>query len=277
MFWEKFFNLFKKKEPRAIKIGLALGSGGAKGFAHIGAIKAFEEHGIRFDMVAGTSIGSIVGAFYANGYSATDMLQLMRTVDFSDVKRLVMIRMNTDGVQKVLEKALGDLEFSDLKLPFAAVATDFATGQEVDLTEGKLTPALCASSAYPPFFKPVPYGDRQLMDGAFVNAVPANLVRGMGADYVVGVDLSAFRKPNKTGIFSEFFPNAKVVTGNASLIGYRDSDVMVKPALKDYKATQISSADEMYELGYEAALAVVPEILRDLERLRKPAGKKRGG
>ena len=274
MFLEKFLQLFKKKPPKAIKVGLALGSGGAKGFAHIGALKAFEEHGVKFDVVAGTSIGSIVGAFYANGYSATDMLQLMRTVDFSDVKRLVMIRMNTDGVQRGLEKAIGDLEFSDLKLPFAAVATDFQTGQEVDLFAGKLSVALCASSAYPPFFKPVPVENRLLMDGAFVNSVPADLVRGMGADYVVGVDLSAFRKQNKTGILSEFFPNSKIVTGNASLSGYRNSDVMVKPDLKNFKATQLSSADEMYDLGYEAALAVLPQILGDLDRLRR--GKKKG-
>ncbi|MFQ7079421.1 MAG: patatin-like phospholipase family protein [Christensenellaceae bacterium] len=208
MFLEKFLQLFKKKPPKAIKVGLALGSGGAKGFAHIGALKAFEEHGVKFDVVAGTSIGSIVGAFYANGYSATDMLQLMRTVDFSDVKRLVMIRMNTDGVQRVLEKAIGDLEFSDLKLPFAAVATDFQTGQEVDLCRG--CPAL-APPAPIAFFKPVPVENRLLMDGAFVNSVPADLVRGMRR-IRRGRDLSAFRKQNKTRT-SEFFPNSKIVTG----------------------------------------------------------------
>ena len=90
-----FFSwLFKRNKPKQIKIGLALGSGGAKGFAHLGALKAFEEFGIKFDMIAGTSIGSIVGAFYAEGYSSTDILEMLKRIDFGEITNLFMIKMD---------------------------------------------------------------------------------------------------------------------------------------------------------------------------------------
>ena len=114
-----FFSwLFNKNKPRELKLGLALGSGGAKGFAHLGAIKAFEENGIQFDYIAGTSIGSIVGAFYADGYSSTDILELLKRIDFSEFTNLFMTQMDTSLLYKVIKKHLGDLEFNLLPNSF---------------------------------------------------------------------------------------------------------------------------------------------------------------
>ena len=121
-------NLFtKKSKPK--KLGLALGSGGAKGFAHLGIIKAFEEEGIEFDVFAGTSIGSIVGAFTANGYSSTDIMQLIKQVDFGEIKNLTMIKMDTSGLFGVIDRFIGSIEIQELKKPFMAVATHLESGE----------------------------------------------------------------------------------------------------------------------------------------------------
>ena len=111
---------FKKKR----KIGLALGSGGAKGMAHLGALKAFEEEGIEFDVIAGTSIGSIVGAMYAKGYTSTDTRELIRRLDYKNIAISVLVGGTFNPVRKIISDALGSEDFSDLKKPFAAVATD---------------------------------------------------------------------------------------------------------------------------------------------------------
>ena len=192
MFFSKFF-----KKPAKKTLGLALGSGGAKGMAHIGALKAFEENGIEFDVVAGASIGSIVGAFYCNIYRADEILHLLETVNFKEITNMFMVKMDTVGLEDVINRYIGDLTFDELKKPFACTATDYRTGEEVDLKSGSVAKALCASSSYPPFFKPVSIDGRLLVDGAFSNAVPADLVRGMGADFVVGIDLSAVKSDKK--------------------------------------------------------------------------------
>ena len=148
-----FFSwLFKsKKPPQKLKLGLALGSGGAKGFAELGALRAFEENGIEFDVIAGTSIGSIIGAFYANGYTSTDIIELLKSVDVSEIKNLFMIKMDTFGLFKQIDKTIGSLNIEDLKKPFRAIATELDTGKEHVFSEGSVASALCASSSYPPF------------------------------------------------------------------------------------------------------------------------------
>ena len=108
-FISKLFGI--KKEPKKIKIGLALGSGGAKGFAELGAMRAFEENDIYFDCFAGTSIGSILGAFFADGYSSTDITELLRGVDFNEIKNLFMINMSTSGLFGVIDRYIGSLSF----------------------------------------------------------------------------------------------------------------------------------------------------------------------
>ena len=114
--------LFKRKKPQPIKIGLALGSGGAKGFAHLGALKAFEEFGVKFDIIAGTSIGSIVGAFYAEGYSSTDIFEMLKRVDFGEITNLFMLQMDTSGRLNVIDRELGSLDIEEIKKPFKCIS-----------------------------------------------------------------------------------------------------------------------------------------------------------
>lgn len=263
-FISKLFGI--KKEPKKIKIGLALGSGGAKGFAELGAMRAFEENDIYFDCFAGTSIGSILGAFFADGYSSTDITELLRGVDFNEIKNLFMINMSTSGLFGVIDRYIGSLSFEELKKPFKAVATNVETGEEKVFDSGSVAEALCASSAMPPFFKPVVIGDERFVDGAFTNSVPADLVRGMGADYVIAIDLKNHEE--KSGMISKLIPTFKGSVEKPWQKGYDFSDVMLKPDLTGFRATSFYAGDEMYEIGYRTAIEKMPKIKADLARLK---------
>ncbi len=261
-----------RNKPKKIKVGLALGSGGAKGFAHLGALKAFEENGIEFDLISGTSIGSIVGAFYANGYSSTDISELLKRIDFNEITNLFMMQMDSSGLYQVIKKQLGDLEFNELKKPFKAVATVLETGKEKVFESGSVAKALCASSSIPPFFKPVIIDGVRYIDGAYTNSIPADLVKNMGADYVVGIDLST--TTSRAGLLKKIFPTYKSEVENPSAKGYEFSDVMLHPNLNEFSSVSISAGSFMYDIGYHHALSFISKIKEDLDKLKK--GKVKG-
>lgn len=263
-----FFSWFRRKSaPKKLTLGLALGSGGAKGFAELGALKAFEENGIEFDCVAGTSIGSIIGAFYADGYSSTDISELLKSVDYNEIKNLSMIKMDTAGLFKTIDRSIGSMNIEELKKPFKAVATNLATGEEFVFEKGSVAKALCASSSYPPFFKPVVIGGKRYIDGAFTNSVPADLVKGMGADYIVGIDLANHNE--KPGLLNKFFPTYQSKVKESWAKGYEFSDVMLHPDLSRYKAVSFTQGSKMYEIGYQTAVEALPKIKSDIENLKK--------
>ena len=266
-----FFRLIFKKKPKQIKLGLALGSGGAKGFAELGAIRAFEENDLSFDIIGGTSIGSIIGAFLANGYTSTDILELLKKVNISEIKNLFMMNMDTFGLFKTIDRSIGSLNIEELKKPFCAIATCIETGEEKVFTEGSVAKALCASSSYPPFFKPVVIDNVRYIDGAFVNSIPADWVRKQGADYVIGIDLSTHEK--KAGILGKIFPTYSSGVEEPWKKGYENSDVMLHPDLSRYKPISFSEADAMFEIGYNEAIKFMPKILRGIKDLKD--GKKK--
>jgi len=194
---KKIFNsnmLFKGKNKK-VKVGLALGGGGARGFAHIGAMKAFEEYGIKFDYVSGTSAGSIVGAFYAAGYKYEEMLRVAKEMDIKDIRtsKLVFVPSKSDGIENVFKKELGDINIEDLPLPFSAVAVDIISMEECVITKGNLAKACAGSCAVPGIFQPVVFGNRHLCDGGLQNTIPADVPKLMGCDYVVAVDVNKSR------------------------------------------------------------------------------------
>ena len=270
-FWGKFKSLFKRKPAPTFKLGLALGSGGAKGYAELGALYCFEQHGLEFDIVAGTSIGSIIGAFYAAGYSSTDCAELLKSVNASEIKNLFMINMDTLGLFKVIDRTIGNLDIEELKKPFRAVATELATGKEHVFKDGNVAKALCASSSYPPFFKPVIIDGVKYIDGAFANSVPADLVKEMGADFIVGIDLSSRRKSGG-GILSHVFPEFKGGAEKPWQKGYDTADVMLSPNLTAYKSVSFSAAHEMFDLGYAEALKHMPEIKAKIAAAKQKKG-----
>ncbi len=273
-------SLFSRKRP-PVKVGLALGSGGAKGMAHLGAIKAFEEEGITFSVVTGASIGAIVGALYAKGYSSADMAGIIEGLNRREFAKNLRPFADLSFAERFLENYL-DGDIGGLPIPFAAWATDGETNEGVPLREGELVRALTASAAIPPFFRGVEIGGKKLYDGAFTNAIPADLCRELGADYVVGIDLSAFLRPEEekgriTRIVDsaiQAFVPVRYAEDSKSR-GYDAADIMLRPNLYDYRATDISpeAMNDMFEIGYREAKAHAEEIRLAVEALKR--GKKR--
>ena len=187
----RIFSLKKLK----VKIGLALGGGGARGFTHLGALKAFEEYGIKFDAVAGTSVGSLVGALYCAGYTFEQMYRIAKEVEVKDIRtsKVFFMPSKTDGLEKIIVDELGDINIEDLKIPFCAVAVDLKTTDEVHLQKGNLAKAVAGSCCVPGVFQPVEFEDKLLCDGGLKNTVPANVLKLMGCDYVVSIDINKSR------------------------------------------------------------------------------------
>ena len=258
--------LFKKRKKEVAKIGLALGSGGAKGFAHLGALHAFEENGIEFDIIGGTSIGSIVGAFYADGYTSTDIFELLKKINIVEIDNSFMIGMDTSGLFSVIDKSIGGKNIEELKKPFVAVATEIESGLDRAFTSGSTALALCASASIPPFFKPVVIDNERFVDGAFSDSIPADYVKKLGATYVVGIDLST--PDTKQGLLSKIFPTYEKKVDDPKKAGYENSDTMLHPDLTGYNSTSFKKAHEMYEIGYQTAVAVVSKIKSDIDRIK---------
>ena len=265
-----FFSHLKelfRKQPK-IKLGLALGSGGAKGMAHLGALKVFEEAGLSFSVVTGASIGGIVGALCAKGYSSADMVGIVENLNRKEFSKNLKPFSDMEFIENFLDGYL-DGDFSSLPLPFAVAVTDGVTNRSKLLKEGKLSRALTASAAIPPFFRGVEIDGTKYYDGAFSDAIPADYCRDLGADFVIGIDLSAFTRPDEEkSTLSRLVGTAiSAITPvrtleDAKMRGYAAADVMLRPNLRDYRATSIDrvSMDEMYEAGYEAAKAQLQEI-----------------
>jgi len=177
------------------RIGLVLGSGSARGWAHIGVIRALTDAGIKPDIVCGSSIGALVGAAHASG-SLDELEHWVRALTFWDVVRLLDIKMQGGLIEGVtlmdsFRDKIRDVNIEQLNLPYAAVATDLATGHEVWLQQGPLLPAVRASIALPGLFSPTRIDGRWLVDGGLVNPVPISLCRAMGADLIIAVNLNS--------------------------------------------------------------------------------------
>ncbi|PKG58213.1 patatin-like phospholipase RssA [Shewanella sp. GutDb-MelDb] len=183
----------------SVKIGLALGSGAAKGWAHIGVLNGLAKMGVYPDKIAGCSIGAVVGAAYAND-NLDELETWVRSFSSWDVLGLMDLSWRKGGliggekVFDVLQKRMGDMQIEDLKKPFTAVATDLYSGQEIWFTEGDLRHAVRASCSMPGILPPVKVADRWLVDGAVVNPVPVSVSRAMGVDIVIAVDLHGLRR-----------------------------------------------------------------------------------
>ena len=210
-------NLIADCKKHGLMFGLALGGGSARGLAHVGVILALEAYDIPIDIIAGTSIGAVIGSLYASGATVKELEEVALSIKKS--KTLFMIDptfprsglISGDRIEKMLNKfALKDKTFDDLNIPFAAVATEIENGAEVIISQGKLIDAVRASISIPGIFTPVKYQDYYLVDGGLVNPVPANVAQMMGADIVIAVSLAKINPYNsllmiekETGLLKE--------------------------------------------------------------------------
>jgi predicted acylesterase/phospholipase RssA len=177
------------------RIGYALGGGAARGLFHIGVLGVLEEHGIYPDVIAGTSMGAIIGALYASGLSAGELKKMAIDVDWKQLIRMTDIALPVNGliqgkrITSLLKSILKDTDFAQLKKEFACVATDLTTGEEVVINQGSLIDAVRASISIPLIFTPIKSNGRFLVDGGLVNVVPVSVCRAMGANFVIGVNV----------------------------------------------------------------------------------------
>jgi len=258
---------FGRKKPK--RIGLALSGGGARGAAHVGVLRVLGREGIRPDCVVGVSAGSIVGAGYCAGLSVAEMEKIALDLEWLKLGRLVRPRLgffDSQGLESYVAELVGDLQFADLAIPFAAVAADILTGQLVVLREGSVAWAVRASCALPGIFTPVERGDQLLVDGGTINNMPVSVVQEMGVDYVIAVDLLPAPQdghPRPQNLF-EMWSLAFYALLRATHAEGEDADCLITPAVGSYGTFEFSKMEEMLEKGVEAAEAKIDQVKADL-------------
>ena len=305
----ELFQTFPLSSPKG-KIGLALAGGGARGLAQIGVLKVFEREKIPVDFIAGTSMGGIIGGLYACGYSAEDLEKLALQINWQDLfsnapPRLSLLpsqreenekylfQIYFEGFKPSIPKGLitgqkltnlftqltmqanfeAGSNFDKLKIPFRAVTTDLATGQEIILVSGDLSEALRATMAIPLVFTPVELGKRLLVDGGLVDPVPVEITRNMGADFVIAINtsselLSSSRIKDPLDIANQ---TTSIMTLERKERELKKADFVIAPDLEPYSSTSFDKVSELIKKGERVADSLVPQLKLLLSRSNKPS------
>lgn len=253
------------EQPRPPKVGLALGGGFARGLAHVGVIKVLEEEHIPIDLIAGTSVGSVIGAGYASGVSARELCEIAGLVRFKDFSRWSISRFglfSNDKMATFLNRVLRCSTFEELRIPLAVAATDILTGEPAVFTSGNLIDPVRASCAYPGMFQPVKINGRLLVDGLLAHAVPAAPLREMGAERIISVHLSAdWLKPNGPRHVFDIIGQCFSIAQDKMAGPWRmASDVVVEPEIGAFSYDDFARAADLIRAGEKAARAVLPKI-----------------
>jgi len=250
------------------KIGLALSGGGARGFAHIGVLRALVENDIPIDMVSGTSAGSFVGGAFAAGLSSQQIIDIGKKISWFGVAGFSYSPrglLSNAPMGKFIKDNFPVTRFEDLPIPFASVVCDLETGDEIVLKdEGDLAEAIRASCAIPGVFVPViDSKGRALIDGGVASPMPTRAVRKMGANFVIAVDLltcgSTFWGRPST-LLGTFFQSAMMMIRTASRNQHYRADVVIEPKIGHIRPDEIGKRDELMELGHQAALDKIDQI-----------------
>jgi NTE family protein len=246
-------------------IGLALGGGFARGFAHLGVLKVLEQNHIRLSHIAGTSVGSVFGAAYASGAPLARILATSRTIRFRDIARWTVSRLglaSNHRLADIIERVFDSQRFEDMKIPVAVVATDLASGEPVVFRQGPLVEAIRASCAYPGLFEPVQIGTRYFADGGLVAPVPTQAARQLGASLVVGVSLGT-QDGNRTAPKNIFQVVARAVSAAQKHqldTWERHADLVIRPDVQSLAWDDFGRANEAIEAGEAAARLALPRI-----------------
>jgi len=252
-----------KKIP---KLGLALGGGAARGFAHIGVLQVLEEEGIKPSLVVGTSAGSVVASFYASGKNGQQLQWLADTMDesqFTDWANPFTGRgmLRGEALGKYINSQLNGMKIEDMKLPLGIVATDLRTGDGVLFRRGDVATAVRASSAVPSVFEPVRIGGKDYVDGGLVSPVPVRYAKQMGADLVLAIDISSRPEDAKTSDMLKVLLQTFSIMGKSiSQLELAQADVVVRPALPDIGSTEFSARKKSIEAGRAAMKQALPQL-----------------
>lgn len=261
-----------KPRPR---VGLVLSGGASRGFAHVGVIKVLEEEGIPIDIIVGTSSGSLTGAMYAYYANADALEKKAREMKVDDIFDFSIMNIGLGVVKgerilRFVESNIRVKNIEDLKIPFAAVATDLYTGNRVVFKRGSLSTAIRASSAIPGIFKPVTVGQKLLVDGGVVDNLPIDVARSMGADIVIAVDISSkstnFKINTVVDIILQTF---NIMGSEINKYKIKDSDVVIRPDVSGVGMIDFTKKDYLFLQGERAARKALPDIRRALTEASK--------
>ena len=253
--------------PRKVpKLGLALGGGAARGFAHIGVIQVLEENGIKPDMVVGTSAGSVVAAFYASGKTGAQLQWLADSMDESQLTDWTVPFMSRgmlrgEALGRYINTQLNGAKIEDLKIPLGIVATDLQTGDGILFRRGDIATAVRASSAVPSVFEPVRIGNKDYVDGGLVSPVPVLYARQMGADIVIAVDiLSRPEDAKTTDMLKVLLQTFSIMGKSISQLEMAQAEVVVRPAMSDVGSTEFAARKKSIEAGRAAMKLALPAL-----------------
>jgi NTE family protein len=251
-------------------IGVALGGGFARGIAHIGVLKVLEEEGIPIRMIAGTSVGAIMGAAYCSGLTIEELKEVAHKVRFNNFARWTLSRYGfatTDRMISFLARTLKVQTFEELRIPLGVVATDFNTGKGVVFTSGPIVDPVRASCAYPGMFLPVEIRGRCLVDGMLSHPIPTRPLREMGAERVLAVHLRGqWSKTSAPRHFFDVIGQSFAIAQNMTSSLWRSAaDVVIEPDVAGFDYDDFKRADELIRVGELAMRRALPEVRKWLE------------
>jgi NTE family protein len=262
------------------KVGLALSGGAARGLAHVGVLEVLKKEGIPIDMIAGTSAGAVIGAIYAWNQDTSHIKKAALEPGWKKFAPLIDPSLPKTGfikgkkIRDLLASYVGgDIKFSNLKIPFACVATDIDTGEEVVIDRGSVPEALRASISIPGIFTVVKREGRYLVDGGLTTPVPVSVVKRMGADFVIAVNVTPYsiNRTRKLGkepnIFQIMLQSIYITTYSVARSSVEEADIVIEPDLAYIGAGDFQKARELIRRGEQATQSAIPEIKRKLENL----------
>src|SRR3989475_890516 len=257
-------------------VGLALGGGFARGFAHLGVLQVFEQHEIPISHIAGASVGSILGAAYASGAPLRRIIETCRSLRFRDIARWRVSRLGLASNQRLailIDRVFESRQFEDLQIPLAVVATDLTSGEPVVFTQGNLVDAIRASCAFPGLFEPVQIGTRYLADGGLVAPVPTCAARSLGAALVIGVSVGMQdgHRGAPTNIFQVVSRAVNAAQKHQLEVWERHADLVLRPDVQSLAWDDFDRADEAIQAGAAAAYGALPRIEKLLQQKKEAA------
>lgn len=248
------------------KIGLALGGGAARGFAHVGVIQVLEEAGIRPNLVAGTSAGSLVAAIYASGKNGAQLQRIAETMEEAAIADWTLPIFSSgmlrgDALAKYVNAQVSSRLIEDMPLPLGIVATDLNTGRDILFRAGDTGTAVRASSAVPAVFQPVKISGREYVDGGLVSPVPVRAARSMGADIVIAVDISSPPEGNQaSGTLQVLLQTFSIMGKSINTLELKDAEVVVRPVLTGISSADFSARKRSIEAGRLAMQLALPQL-----------------
>ena len=254
--------------PKKPVIGLALGGGAARGFAHIGVIKALEANGIKPDLVVGTSAGSVIAALYASGYRGTELNRIALSLDEASITDWALPfsgkfggMIKGDALQSMVNRLVKNQSIESTKIPLGIVATDLKTGQGVLFQRGDMGQAVRASCSIPSIFQPTIINGREYVDGGLVSPVPVRYASQMGADFIIAVNISTEpSSQDSSGTVGIILQTISIMGQRIDQFELERAQVVIRPELKGMRGTDFKSRSNAILAGEEAALLQMDQI-----------------